>query len=76
MERFEHHVVKLHHVAVTAVVDDEDRVLMMYRYRFVPQQWGWELPGGIVDEGRTPRIRRCGRSWRKRAGGRSRWSTS
>ncbi|MDI3423639.1 NUDIX domain-containing protein [Streptomyces luteolus] len=51
MERFEHHVVKLHHVAVTAVLDDQDRVLMMWRYRFVPQQFGWELPGGIVDEG-------------------------
>ncbi len=54
VERFEHHVVKLHHVAVTAVLDDQDRVLMMWRYRFVPQQWGWELPGGIVDEGEDP----------------------
>lgn len=49
--RFEHHVVKLHHVAVTAVLDDQERVLMLWRYRFVPQQWGWELPGGIVDAG-------------------------
>lgn len=51
MEPFEHHVVKLHHVAVTAVLDDQDRVLMMWRYRFVPHQFGWELPGGIVDAG-------------------------
>ncbi|MEU1368637.1 NUDIX domain-containing protein [Streptomyces sp. NPDC005803] len=51
IEPFEHHVVKLHHVAVTAVLDDQDRVLMMWRYRFVPQQFGWELPGGIVDAG-------------------------
>lgn len=51
MERFEHHVVKLNHVAITAVVDDQDRVLMLWRYRFVPQQFGWELPGGIVDDG-------------------------
>lgn len=54
VERFEHHVVKLHRVAVTAVLDEQDRVLMMWRYRFVPQQWGWELPGGIVDEGEEP----------------------
>ncbi len=54
VKRFEHHVVKLHRVAVTAVLDDQDRVLMMWRYRFVPQQWGWELPGGIVDEGEEP----------------------
>ncbi|MFI1095000.1 NUDIX domain-containing protein [Streptomyces sp. NPDC020917] len=49
--RFEHHVVRLQHVAITAVLDDKDRVLMLWRYRFVPDQWGWELPGGIVDEG-------------------------
>ncbi|MGA5795072.1 NUDIX domain-containing protein [Streptomyces cellulosae] len=54
MESFEHHVVKLHQVAVTAVLDDQDRVLMMWRYRFVPQQFGWELPGGIVDAGEDP----------------------
>lgn len=54
MKRFEHHVVRLQHVAVTAVIDDRDRVLMMWRYRFVPQRFGWELPGGIVDEGEEP----------------------
>ncbi|MCX5533564.1 NUDIX domain-containing protein [Streptomyces sp. NBC_00006] len=54
VDRFEHHVVRLHHVAITAVVDDQDRVLMLWRYRFVPDKWGWELPGGIVDEGEDP----------------------
>ncbi|WP_329614468.1 GntR family transcriptional regulator [Streptomyces brevispora] len=54
VDSFEHHVVKLHHVAITAVLDDQDRVLMMWRYRFVPQQFGWELPGGIVDAGEEP----------------------
>lgn len=51
VERFEHHVVHLQRVAVAAVLDDEDRVLMLRRYRFVPARFGWELPGGIVDEG-------------------------
>jgi 8-oxo-dGTP pyrophosphatase MutT (NUDIX family) len=54
VERFEHHVVRLHHVAVAAVIDDRDRVLMLWRYRFVPGTFGWELPGGIVDDGETP----------------------
>lgn len=54
VERFEHHVVRLHRVAVSAVLDDDDRVLMLWRYRFVPERWGWELPGGIVDEGEEP----------------------
>ncbi|MFE3458594.1 NUDIX domain-containing protein [Nocardiopsis aegyptia] len=49
VERFEHHVVRLHHVAIAVVLDDQDRVLMLWRYRFVPGKWGWELPGGIVD---------------------------
>ncbi|WP_329395369.1 NUDIX domain-containing protein [Streptomyces lydicus] len=55
VERFEHHVVRLHHVAIAAVLDDQDRVLMLWRYRFVPDAWGWELPGGIVDAGEDPR---------------------
>lgn len=53
--RFESHVVRLQHVAITAVLDDQDRVLMLWRYRFVPDQWGWELPGGIVDAGEDGR---------------------
>jgi 8-oxo-dGTP pyrophosphatase MutT (NUDIX family)/DNA-binding transcriptional regulator YhcF (GntR family) len=51
VDRFEHHVVKLQHVAIAAVIDDQDRVLMMWRYRFVPDAFGWELPGGIVEQG-------------------------
>ncbi|MFD0145399.1 MULTISPECIES: NUDIX domain-containing protein [unclassified Streptomyces] len=54
VERFEHHVVRLQHVAIAAVIDDQDRVLMLWRYRFVPQTFGWELPGGIVDAGESP----------------------
>jgi 8-oxo-dGTP pyrophosphatase MutT (NUDIX family) len=49
--RFEHHVVRLQTVAIAAVVDQQDRVLMMWRHRFVTGEWGWELPGGIVDTG-------------------------
>lgn len=51
VKRFEHHVVRLHRVAIAAVIDDQDRALMLWRYRFVPDRWGWELPGGIVDQG-------------------------
>lgn len=51
VDRFEHHVVRLQRVAITAVLDDSDRVLMLWRYRFVPDAWGWELPGGIVESG-------------------------
>lgn len=54
VKRFEHHVVRLSRVAIAAVVDDDDRVLMLWRYRFVPQRFGWELPGGIVDGDEDP----------------------
>lgn len=48
--RFEHHVVRLQRVAVALVLNEADEVLMMWRHRFVDNSWGWELPGGIVDE--------------------------
>lgn len=50
-ERFEHHVVRLKTVAIAAVLDEQDRVLMLWRYRFATDEWGWELPGGIADAG-------------------------
>jgi ADP-ribose pyrophosphatase len=50
-ERWEHHVVHLDRVAVALIVNDRDEVLMLWRYRFATDQWGYELLGGIVDEG-------------------------
>lgn len=52
-QRFEHHVVRLQRVALVAIVNDVDEVLMLWKHRFVPDDWGWELPGGIVDTGET-----------------------
>ncbi|GLZ55007.1 NUDIX hydrolase [Actinomycetospora sp. NBRC 106378] len=49
--RFEYHVVRLGRVAIAAVINEADEVLMMWRHRFAVDQWGWELPGGIVDAG-------------------------
>lgn len=53
-ERIWHDVVRLHRVAEMALLDDQDRVLLLWRHRFVPDMWGWELPGGLIDEGETP----------------------
>lgn len=48
-ERWEHHVVHLGRVAVAMIVNDDDQVLMLWRYRFATDQWGYELLGGLVD---------------------------
>lgn len=52
--RWEHHVVKLRHLAVAAVVNERHEILMMWRHRFITNAWAWELPMGLVEEGETP----------------------
>jgi ADP-ribose pyrophosphatase len=49
--RWEYHVVHLARIAISLVVNDRDEVLMLWRYRFATDQWGYELLGGLVDEG-------------------------
>ena len=49
--RWWHHVVRLQTVAMAVVLDDQNQVLMMWRHRFVPDTYGWELPGGILEPG-------------------------
>ena len=53
-ERYWHHVVRLNRAALMVLLDDRDQVLMLWRHRFVPDRWGWELPGGMVDPGEEP----------------------
>ncbi len=53
-ERVWHHVLRLHPVALMALLDGDGRVLLVRRHRLVPDRWGWEVPGGPVDEGEEP----------------------
>lgn len=53
-ERWEYHVVHLARIAIGLVVDERDKVLMLWRYRFPTDQWGYELLGGLVEEGEEP----------------------
>lgn len=53
-ERFWHHVVRLPRAAMTVLLDDSNRALLLWRHRFVQDRWGWELPGGLIDEGEEP----------------------
>ena len=50
--RFEHHVLRMPRPSVATVVSDPDRgVLLLWRHRFITDTWGWEIPGGGVEEG-------------------------
>lgn len=49
--RFEHHLVRVRPAAGVAAVDGRGRVLLIWRHRFIPDTWGWEIPGGRVEPG-------------------------
>ena len=51
---FEQYVMRCPRAAMVLAVDAEDRVLLVWRHRFIIDRWGWELPGGYVDEGEDP----------------------
>jgi 8-oxo-dGTP pyrophosphatase MutT (NUDIX family) len=54
-DRFEHHVVHFPRPSVTAVVTDAaERVLLLWRHRFITGSWGWEVPAGWADVGEDP----------------------
>jgi ADP-ribose pyrophosphatase len=53
-ERWEYHVVHLARIAIAVILDDQDRVLMLWRYRFPTDQWGYELLGGLVEDSEDP----------------------
>ena len=38
--------------AMTVVLDDAaERILLIWRHRFIIDRWMWELPGGYIDPG-------------------------
>jgi 8-oxo-dGTP pyrophosphatase MutT (NUDIX family) len=47
--RLDHYLLRLPPVVLVAALDSRDRVLLLWRHRFIPDSWGWELPSGIVD---------------------------
>ena len=64
-ERFWHHVVRLHRAAVMVLADDQDRVMMLWRHRFVQDRWGWSCPAAWSMRARNRKKPPYG-SWRKR----------
>jgi 8-oxo-dGTP pyrophosphatase MutT (NUDIX family) len=50
--RFDQYVLRMPRVALTVVLDEPgERVLLIWRHRFIIDRWVWELPGGYVDPG-------------------------
>jgi len=49
---FDQYVMRTPRGAMTVVLDeDAERLLLIWRHRFVTDQWLWELPGGYIDPG-------------------------
>ncbi len=51
--RVEHEVLRGPNAAGMVVVDPARGMLMIWRHRFMPDVWGWEIPGGAVDDGES-----------------------
>jgi 8-oxo-dGTP pyrophosphatase MutT (NUDIX family) len=52
--KFDEYVLRLPPAAIVVTLDEDDRVLMMWRHRFILDRWVWELPGGNVDDDEDP----------------------
>lgn len=51
-KQFEQYVFRIPRCVMTVVLDEPgERVLLIWRHRFIVDQWDWEVPGGYVDPG-------------------------
>jgi 8-oxo-dGTP pyrophosphatase MutT (NUDIX family) len=53
-ERVWQHVLRLHRSVAVVLLDGQGHVLLLWRHRLVQDRYGWELPGGQVDDGEDP----------------------
>lgn len=53
---FDQYVMRLPRCAMTVVLDEAgERMLLIWRHRFIIDRWMWELPGGFIDPGEDGR---------------------
>lgn len=52
--RIDYHVVHLAPVAIAMIVNQQNEVLMLWRHRFPVDTWGFELLGGLIEDGEEP----------------------
>ncbi|GAA3049391.1 NUDIX hydrolase [Actinokineospora globicatena] len=48
-----HFVIRQRPVALTAALNENKEVLLLWRHRFITDTWGWELPAGVVEDDET-----------------------
>jgi len=53
---FDQYVMRMPRCAMTVVLDEAaERMLLIWRHRFIIDRWMWELPGGYIDPGEDGR---------------------
>jgi len=52
--RYEHHAIEAPDAAGVVVSDPDRGVLLLWRHRFLGDEWAWEIPGGMVEPGEAP----------------------
>lgn len=49
---FEQYVFRIPRCAMAVILDEtSEHILLIWRHRFIADQWDWEVPGGYVDQG-------------------------
>lgn len=49
-----HRLIRTQPGAGAVVIDDQRRVLLLWRHRFITDAWGWEIPVGGIHPGEDP----------------------
>ncbi len=49
-----HRLIRLAPGAGCVIFDDRDRVLLLWRHRFITDTWGYEIPIGQINPGESP----------------------
>lgn len=50
----DHRLIRTPPGAGAIVTDRQQRVLLLWRHRFITDAWGWEIPIGKIDDGESP----------------------
>ncbi|MFC5187156.1 NUDIX hydrolase [Actinomadura harenae] len=52
----DHRLIRTPPGAGVVVLDEQQRVLLMWRHRFIVDVWGWEIPIGKIEDGESAMV--------------------